>query len=55
MKKTKLNSNNPKYKIKDAKDEVKPVRTVESKCVIRNASGNIVPDIYAKVTAVFYE
>ena len=53
MKKRKLNSNNPKYKT-DTKDEVKPAKTIESKCVVRNASGKIVPNTYAKVTAVFY-
>lgn len=53
MKKRKLNSKNPKYKTIASDKNVKSVRTVESKCVIRNASGSIVPDIYAKVTAVY--
>ena len=55
MKKRKLNSKNPKYKRIDPDKELKPVRTIESKCVVRNASGNIVPNTFAKVTAVWYE
>jgi hypothetical protein len=55
MKKKKLNSNNPKYKTINPDKDVKPVRTIESKCAVRNASGNIVPNTFAKVTAVWYE
>ena len=55
MKKRKLNSKNPKYKTIDPDNELKPVRTKETKCVVRNSSGNIVPNTFAKVTAVWYE
>lgn len=55
MKKRKLNSNNPKYKRLDPDKDLKPVRTKESKCVVRTSSNNIVPNTFAKVTAVWYE
>ena len=55
MKKRKLNSNNPKYKRLDPDKDLKPVRTKESKCVVRTSNNNIVPNTFAKVTAVWYE
>ena len=54
MKKRKLNSKNPKYNRLDPEKDLKPVRTIESKCVVRTSSNNIVPNTFAKVTAVWY-
>jgi len=53
MKKRKLNSKNPKYKDKSLLKGKCVVKSVKSKVLIRNSSGNIVGETTAR--GVWYE